>query len=81
MVTGTVVFRLLQSVSGITGLFLDIKGGLKNSFLITEIDDYNYRTLTNRFKHRKEFLFFEQKQISEVSSTMNPGDYRVRFSF
>ena len=81
MVTGTVVFRLLQSVSGITGLFMDVKGGLKNSFLITEIDDDDYRTIKNRFKHRKEFLFYEKKQISEVSSTMNPGDYRVRFSF
>ena len=71
MVTGTVIFRLLETISGITGLFLNVKGGLKNSFLVTDYDsddDYGSNlTRKVRYKHRKEFLFFEDKQMGEVS--------------
>ena len=44
LVTGTIIFRLLETISGITGLYLDVKGGLKNSFVAPdyENDDGNY---------------------------------------
>ena len=62
MVSGTVIFRLLSAISGVAGLFLDVKGGLRNSFLITDYeDDYGtYQVCKTRFKHRKEFLYFEK---------------------
>ena len=33
------------------------------------------------FKHKREFIYTDDKQIGEVSQVMNPGDYRIRFSF
>lgn len=63
LVTGTVIFRLLETINGLEGVYMNINGKLRNSFKVSEgfeplgelLSEGGTKAAT-LYKHTKELL-------------------------